>query len=66
MSFKPLFGLFNQSKDIPLMWSPLTLEFDVVNGALDAIMGLTEQLTILMRTLQKNGKFKTLGSFVMW
>ena len=39
VSFKPLFGLFNQSKYIPLMWSPLTLEFEVVNGALDAIMG---------------------------
>ena len=46
VSFKPLFGLFNQSKYIPLMckyiplmWSPLTLEFEVVNGGLDAIMG---------------------------
>ena len=39
VSFKPLFRLFNQSEYIPLMWSPLTLEFEVVNGALDAIMG---------------------------
>ena len=39
VSFKPLFGLFNQFKYIPLTRSPLTLEFEVVNGALDAIMG---------------------------
>ena len=39
MSFKPLFSLVKQSKHIPLMWSPLTLEFEVINGALGAIMG---------------------------
>jgi hypothetical protein len=39
VSFKPLFGLLNQPKYIPLMWSPLMLEFEVVNGATDAISG---------------------------
>ena len=37
--FKPLFGLLNQPKCIPLMWSPLTLEFEVVNGATDPLVG---------------------------
>jgi hypothetical protein len=39
VSFKPLFGLLNQPKYIPLMWSPLMFEFEVVNGATDAIAG---------------------------
>jgi hypothetical protein len=39
VSFKPLFGLLNQQKYIPLMWSPLMFEFEVVNGATDAIAG---------------------------
>ena len=39
VSFKPLFGLLNQPKYIPLMWSPLMLEFEVVNGVNDAIGG---------------------------
>ena len=39
VSFKPLFGLLNQPKYIPLMWSPLMLEFEVVNGVTDAIAG---------------------------
>lgn len=39
VTFKPLFGLFNQPKYIPLMWSPLTLEFEVVNGATDPLVG---------------------------
>ena len=39
VSFKPLFGLLNQSKYIPLMWSPLMFEFEIVNGATDAILG---------------------------
>jgi hypothetical protein len=39
VSFKPLFGLLNQSKYIPLMWSPLMFDFGIVNGATDAILG---------------------------
>ena len=39
VSFKPLFGLLNQPKYIPLMWSPLMFEFEVVNDATDAIVG---------------------------
>jgi len=31
--FKPLCGLFNQSKFIPLMWCPLTLELEIVSNA---------------------------------
>ena len=38
VSFKPLCGLFNQPKLIPLMWSPLTLEFEVVSLATDPIL----------------------------
>ena len=66
VSFKPLFGLFNQSKYIPLMWSPLTLEFEVVNGALDAIMGTDGAADYTDANTSKYGRFKTSGSFVMW
>jgi hypothetical protein len=45
VSFKPLFGLLNQSKYIPMMWSPLMFEFEVVNGAEDAIVGIGETFT---------------------
>ena len=38
ISFKPLMGLFNQSKYIPLMWCPITLEFEVCNSATDPIV----------------------------
>ena len=38
VSFKPLCGLFNQSKLIPLSWSPLTLEFEVVSLATDPLL----------------------------
>ena len=44
VSFKPLFGLLNQQKYIPLMWSPLMFEFEVVNGASDAIVGINSGL----------------------
>ena len=40
VTFKPLFGLLNQAKYIPLMWSPLTFELEIVNGILDPIIGL--------------------------
>ena len=36
--FKPLLGLFSQSKYIPLTWCPLTLEFEIVSNATDAIV----------------------------
>ena len=36
--FKPLVGLFAQSKFIPLMWCPITLEFEIVSGATDAVV----------------------------
>ena len=45
VSFKPLFGLLNQSKYIPLMWSPLMFEFEVVNDATDAIVGTGDTFT---------------------
>lgn len=35
--FKPLFGLFNQNKYIPLQWCPLTVEFELVTDALEPI-----------------------------
>ena len=37
-SFKPLLGLFSHTKLIPLMWCPLSLEFEIVPGATDAIV----------------------------
>jgi hypothetical protein len=36
--FKPLCGLLTQSKFIPLMWCPITFEFEIVSGATDAII----------------------------
>ena len=36
--FIPLLGLFAQSKLIPLMWCPITLEFEIVSGSADAVV----------------------------
>ena len=36
--FKPLLGLFAQSKFIPLMWCPIALEFEIVSGSTDAVI----------------------------
>ena len=36
--FKPLLGLFSQSKYIPLVWCPLTFEFEIASGATAAIV----------------------------
>ena len=36
--FKPMCGLLTQSKFIPLMWCPITFEFEIVSGATDAII----------------------------
>jgi hypothetical protein len=36
--FKPLCGLLTQNKFIPLVYCPLTFEFEVVSGATDAIV----------------------------
>ena len=36
--FKPLVGLFAQRKFIPLMWCPITLEFEIVSGSIDAVI----------------------------
>lgn len=38
-SFKPLFGVLNQPKYIPLAWAPLTFEFEFCNTATDPILG---------------------------
>lgn len=35
--FKPLCGIFAQTKYIPLMWCPITLEFEIVSNSTDAI-----------------------------
>ena len=43
MSFKPLFGLLNQNKYIPLMFgSGLVMDFEIVGGAGDAIIVPTD------------------------
>jgi hypothetical protein len=36
-SFKPLFGILNQPKYIPLSWCPMMMEFELVNNATDPI-----------------------------
>ena len=36
--FKALCGLLTQSKFIPLMWCPITFEFEVVSSATDAVI----------------------------
>ena len=36
--FKPMCGLFNQAKFIPLMWCPITLELEIVSNATDAVV----------------------------
>ena len=36
--FKPLLGLFTQTKYIPLMWCPLTLELEIVSTSTDAVV----------------------------
>ena len=38
VSFKPLFGLFNQPKFLPLAYCPLMMEFEIVNNATDPIV----------------------------
>ena len=38
VSFKPLFGILNQPKFIPLQWLPLTMEFELVTDGLDPII----------------------------
>ena len=36
--FKPLFGLFNQEKLIPLRYCPIQIELELVNNMLDAVV----------------------------
>ena len=36
--FKPLFGLFEQDKLIPLRYAPLVIELELVNNASDAVV----------------------------
>ena len=38
VSFKPIFGLCNQPKMIPLMYAPLCFEFELCNSSLDPII----------------------------
>ena len=38
VTFKPLSGLFNQPKFIPLMWCPITLEFEIVGSETDCVL----------------------------
>ena len=38
VSFKPYFGLFNQSKLLPLKYAPLILEMEIVNSNFDPII----------------------------
>ena len=36
--FKPLLGIFNQSKYLPIRYAPITLEFELVNNLTDPII----------------------------
>ncbi len=38
VSFKPLSGLFSQPKFLPIRYAPITIEFELVNNALDPIV----------------------------
>jgi hypothetical protein len=38
VTFKPLFGLLNQPKYLPLMWGGLVLELELVTSPLDAVV----------------------------
>ena len=38
VSFKPLIGIFNQSKYLPLMWGGFVVEFDLIGCATEAII----------------------------
>jgi hypothetical protein len=38
VSFKTLFGIFNQSKYLPLQWMPLTVEFELVSTPTEPIV----------------------------
>ena len=40
VSFKPLFGILNQPKFIPLQWLPLSMEFEVVSSATDPVASI--------------------------
>ena len=37
VSFKPLLGLFNQPKYLPLMWGGLVMEFEIVTNSADCV-----------------------------
>ena len=39
VSFKPMFGLLNQHRYLPLTYAPLTFEFEFINDPTDAILG---------------------------
>lgn len=55
VSFKPVFGIFNQPKMIPLQWCPLTVEFELVTGIDDAIV-----------TALDNSQFPTNNTSMSW
>ena len=40
VSFKPLFGVLNQAKYVPLSWCPMMMEFEIVNNATDAVASI--------------------------
>ena len=38
MSFKPMIGVLNQSKYLPLMWGGFVKEFEIIGGAAEAFV----------------------------
>lgn len=47
VSFKPMFGILNQPKFIPIQWLPLSLEFEVVSSATDPIVSTSNNSQFL-------------------
>jgi len=45
VSFKPLFGILNQPKYVPLSWCPMMMEFEVVNNATDSVVSIGAPFT---------------------
>ena len=46
--FKPMFGLFNQEKLLPLRYMPIQIELELVNSGADAVCVGAYQLVLLI------------------
>ena len=55
VGFKPLLGLFNQFKYIPLRFAPITLEFELVNNEAEVLISPSGTTTGLFTTVATGG-----------